>query len=187
MTVGAYVRQWLDSAHEQSPKTLKRYAELARNQILTYLGEHPLQKLKPEHIQAWHSTLLKAGLSRRTISHANKLLRLVLASAVANNTLTRNVAGVRPPKIEETEIEILAPEQIADVLAKPECHTLFPIVSLALGTGMRRGELLALQWSDVDLDRGVLRVERSLEETKAGLRLQAAQDETRSAQYRPTA
>ena len=54
--------------------------------------------------------------------------------------------------------------------AKLEGHTLFPIVSLALATGMRRGELLGLQWGDIDLDRGVLRVERSLEETKAGLR-----------------
>ena len=75
MTVGAYVRQWLDSAHEQSPKTLKRYAELAR------------QKLKPEHIQAWHSTLLKAGLSRRTISHANKLLRLEAAEGLRADIL----------------------------------------------------------------------------------------------------
>ena len=60
---------------------------------------------------------------------------------------------------------------LAAVLAKLEGHTLFPMVSLALATGARRGELLALQWGDVDLDRGVLRIERSLEETKAGLRL----------------
>jgi integrase len=50
-------------------------------------------------------------------------------------------------------------------------NALFSIVSLALATGMRRGELLGLQWGDVDLDAGTARVERSLEETKAGLRL----------------
>ena len=48
---------------------------------------------------------------------------------------------------------------------------LLPVVSLALATGMRRGELLGLQWGDIDLDAGTLRVERSVEETKAGLRL----------------
>jgi integrase len=52
-------------------------------------------------------------------------------------------------------------------------HTLAPIVELALATGTRRGELCGLQWGDIDLDRGVLRVERSVEETKAGLRLKA--------------
>ena len=59
------------------------------------------------------------------------------------------------------------------MLAKLDGHTLFPIVSVALATGLRRGELLGLQWGDIDLDRGVLRVERSVEETKAGLRCKA--------------
>ena len=75
-----------------------------------------------------------------------------------------------PPKVEEGEIEILSADQIGDVLASRRPHAL-PIVSLALATGMRRGELLGLQWGDIDLDGGTLRVERSVEETKAGLRL----------------
>ena len=54
------------------------------------------------------------------------------------------------PRVEAVEIEILAPDQIADVLAKLEGHALHPIVSLALATGMRRGELLGLQWGDVE-------------------------------------
>ena len=57
---------------------------------------------------------------------------------------------VKPPRVEAVEIEILAPDQIADVLAKLEGHALHPIVSLALATGMRRGELLSLQWGDVE-------------------------------------
>ena len=77
----------------------------------------------------------------------------------------------KPPAVEQDEIEILAPEQIAAVLDSLRGHSLHPIVSLALATGLRRGELLALEWSDIDLDRGVLRVERSVEETKAGLRV----------------
>ncbi len=106
------------------------------------------------------------------MTNAHKLLHRVLADAAKSGSVTRNVAEIcKPPRIEEAEIEILAPGQLADVLAKLEGHTLLPVVALALGTGMRRGELLGLQWGDVDLDAGTLIVRRSLEETKAGLRL----------------
>ena len=77
-----------------------------------------------------------------------------------------------PPKVEEREIEMLSTDQIAGVIAKLDGHTLLPIVSLALATGMRRGEILGLQWGDIDLDGGTLRVERAVEETETlGLRL----------------
>jgi len=171
-TLAEYVEGWLASAHEQSPKTLERYRELAKGQIVPHLGAHKLQRLKPEHVQQWHGVLVGLGLAPRTVGHAHRLLRLVLQCAVKNGTLTRNVATVhRPPKVEDAEIEILSAEQIGDVRAKLEGHTLLPIVELALATGMRRGELLGLQWGDIDLDAGTLRVERSLEETAAGLRL----------------
>ena len=173
-TVADYFRAWLGSAREQSPKTLERYGELIDRQIVPHLGAHKLQKLRPEHVQHWHGTLINLGLSPRTIGHAHRLLRLVLKSAMANSTLSRNVAAVHsPPKVEDEEIEILSVDQIADVLAKLDGHTLYPIVALALATGMRRGELIGLQWGDIDLDCGTLRVERSVEETKAGLRLKS--------------
>lgn len=86
--------------------------------------------------------------------------------------LSRNVASVhRPPKVEEREIEILSPEQIGGVLTKLEGHALYPIVAFALATGARRGELLALTWGDLDLDGATLGIERSVEETKTGLRI----------------
>ena len=77
-TVAEYLRSWLASAHEQSPKTLERYHELAERQVIPHLGGIKLQKLKPETIRQWHTTLLSAGLSARTVGHAHRLLRLVL-------------------------------------------------------------------------------------------------------------
>jgi integrase len=171
-TVAEYLGAWLDSAVDQSPKTLERYRELAERQIFPHLGDMPLQRLRPEHLSAWHSELLNGGLSARTVGHAHRVLGVALKRAVENGTLARNVASVRkPPAVEEQEIEMLTPEQVSSVLEALAGHTLYPIVSLALATGMRRGELLSLQWSDVDLDRAVLRVERSVEETKVGLRV----------------
>ena len=173
-TLAEYLRAWLDRPLGLSPKTLERYRELAEHQVIPHLGATKLQKLRPEHVQQWHGTLLAGSLSARTVGHAHQVLRLMLQCAVKNGTLARNVAAVHaPPKVEEDEIEILSAEQIADVLAKLEGHTLCPIVTLALATGMRRGELLGLQWGDIDLDANTLRVERSLEETNAGLRLKS--------------
>jgi integrase len=172
MTVADYVRQWLASAHEQAPRTLERYGELAANQIIPHLGGTRLQKLNPEAIRQWHGTLLHQGLSPRTVGHAHRLLRLVLAYAVKSGVLVRNAATVHSaPRVEQEEIEILSPDQIAAVRAALTGSSLLPIVDLA--TGMRRGELLGLQWGDIDLDAATLRVERSLEETKAGLRLKS--------------
>ena len=119
---------------------------------------------------------VKTGLAARTVGHAHRLLGTVLNRAVENGTISRNVAAIRkPPKVKDEEIQILSAEQIAEVLAKLNGHTLHPVVALAFATGMRRGELLGLQWGDIDLDTAspVLRVERSVEETRAGLRLKS--------------
>jgi len=86
--------------------------------------------------------------------------------------VSRNVAHViAPPKTEGREIESLTTGQMGEVLSRLKGHALLPIVALALATGMRRGEMLALQWGDVNFAGAELRIERSLEETKAGLKL----------------
>ena len=153
VTVAQHLRAWLDLAPGLSPKTAERYRQLAEQQIIPHLGAIALQKLRPAHIQDWHAKLLRAGgkggspLSTRTVGHAHRVLHRALKLAVDGETLLRNVAGkIPPPKVEAEEVEILAPEQICEVLAKLEGHALHPIVVLALGTGMRRGELLAVRW-----------------------------------------
>jgi integrase len=174
LTVAGYLSVWLDHATGLAPKTLERYRELAQHQIVPALGAVPLQKLKPQQVQAWHAKLLKSGLTARTVGHAHRVLNLAIKNALANGLLARNVASVhKPPKVEEQEIEILTPEQITEVRAKLQGHTLLPIVELALATGLRRGELLALRWGDIDLDAGTLCVEHSVEETNVGLRLKS--------------
>jgi integrase len=172
-----YLRGWLDSESDLSPKTLERYRQLAEQQILPHLGTTVLQNLRPIQISDWHATLLKPGgvnggaLSARTVGHAHRVLHRGLERALALELVARNVAhAVRPPKVADAEIVSLTAEQIVDVLARLDGHALHPIAALALGTGMRRGEICALAWGAVDLDSATVRVERSLEETKAGLR-----------------
>jgi integrase len=183
-TIADYLRAWLgtgrdgdDGSHELSPKTVERYRELAVNQIVPHLGNTLLQKLTPDQIEKWHAGLRKGGakdggpLSARTVGHAHRVLHRALQRAVENLVLMRNVASIKsPPKVKKQEVEILTEDQIALVTDKLVGHPLYEIAVVALATGMRRGELLALQLSDIDLDRATVRIERSLEETKVGLR-----------------
>lgn len=178
MTVAEYVRGWIDGAVHLAPKTLERYRELIEKQIIPHLGAVQLRKLRPSQIADWHVLLLREGgrdgrsLAPRTVGHAHRVLHSALARAAKLEMVSRNVASVlAPPKVEAREVECLTEGQIADALLKLEGHQLYSLVVVALGTGMRRGELCAIQWRQVDLEAGVLQVERSLEETNQGLRV----------------
>ena len=123
------------------------------------------------HLAELYAELLAKGLGPRTIGHLHRVPHKALRVAVEWSLLARNPAAVaRPPKVQAREIEIITIEQAQKILQCLRGRTLYPIIALALATGMRRGELLALRWGDVDLDAGRIQVECSLEQTKAGLR-----------------
>jgi integrase len=176
-TVGEYLLGWIGGSHGLSGKTSERYRQLINSQIIPHLGAIVLQKLKPAHIADLHKKLIAGGgekgrpLSARTVGHAHRVLHRALAYAAAIELVSRNVASVvKPPKVEEAEVESLKAEEIETVLAALKDHSLESIAVLALSSGARRGEILALTWAHVDLDTGTIKIERSLEQTKAGLR-----------------
>jgi integrase len=177
VTIAEYLRSWLAGPHGLAGKTAERYAQLAEQQIIPHLGAGALQKLRPAHIADWHAKLLTAGgqdgrpLSARTVGHAHRVLHRALERALKSELVARNVAhAIKPPKVEQAEVEILKADQIGIMLAALDGHPLQPIAVLALSTGARRGELLALAWGNVNLDHGTIRIERSLEQTRAGLK-----------------
>jgi integrase len=186
VTVGEYVKSWLWASVVVSPKhggvlggkTVERYRQLAEGQIIPHIGQIALQKLDTADIQDWHAKLLASGgkggrpLGARTVGHAHRVLQAALTRAVAGKKTFRNIATVvKPPRAEDREVQILTSRQISTVIGGLTDHPVYPIAITALGTGLRRGELLALPWSAVNLDAATLRVERSIEETKkAGLR-----------------
>jgi integrase len=172
LVLADYLRDWLGADPGISPKTRERYRQLAELQIIPHLGTVALQKLRPVQVSKWHGELLKTGLAPRTVGHAHRVLHRSLERAVALELVSRNVAHpASPPKVERVEIVILTAGQIADTLRRIEDHPLHAIVSLAVTTGMRRGEICGLAWGAVDLDGATVRVERSLEETAEGLRV----------------
>jgi integrase len=172
LTVAEHMRKWVKAA-DIEPRTRQRYSELIEAQIIPHLGSIPLQRLRPVAIKEWHATLLQKGgkdgrpLSARTVGHAHRCLRTGLQSALRDELVSRNVAAVHsPPKVDDDEIEILEASKVPVLLAGITGHTLGPIGTLALATGCRRGELLALAWSCVDLDGATIRIERAVEQTK---------------------
>ena len=185
LTVADHLRSWLGGPHGLSAKTVERYAQLAEQQVIPFLGWLSLQKLRPAHVADWHATLLKSGgqygrpLSPRTVSHAHRILHRSLEIALARELVSRNVASViTPPKVADVEVKSLKADQVALVLEALKGHWLEPIVVLALSSGGRRGELLGLSWRAIDLQRGSMTIERSLEQTRAGLSFK--QPKTRS-------
>jgi integrase len=180
-TVAEFIERWLTdwTASHVSPKTFERYAELLRNHVAANIGDVHLQKLRAVHINEMYGTLLRGvdgrrALAPRTVGHVHRVLHRALGHANRWGLVQQNVAAlVSPPRVTATEIELLTPAHVQSVLRNLEGRSIYPILVVALATGMRRGELLALRWGDVDLDGASLRVEQSLEQTKAGLRFKS--------------
>lgn len=183
LTVAEHLHNWLDGKSGLTPLSRQGYAVIIDRQIAPALGSLELQKLKPADVKMW-LTAMRTGrrgrqLAPRTVIHAYRVLRAALQEALLLNLVPRNVAGaVERPKPGKRQVSILKADEVRAVLKALKGHTIYPMVALALSTGARRSELLALRWSDIDLKDGTLRIERSVEQTKAGLRFKEPKTES---------
>jgi integrase len=167
-TTTQFAEHWLATwaARNTSNKTFERYEALIKVHVLPRIGSIPIQKLRAADLQKLYAGLTVAD---RTRLHIHRIIHRMLKHAAQWSVVQQNVAALLDaPSVKSKEIEILAAAEIARVLETLKGRSLYPIVVTALGTGMRRGELLALRWKDVDLDGAKLRVEQSLEQTKRG-------------------
>jgi integrase len=170
--VRARVDQW-EAAGDISARTAQRYRQLVENQIVPHLGTKTLQKLRPLDIEGWHTRLRnggrvrdKGGIAARTIGHAHRVLGKALADAAKNDLITRNVAKAEPaPKVTDDEMVIV--QDVPGLVDKLRGSRLYVPAMVALFTGMRLGEVLALRWSRINLDGKVLNVREALEQTRA--------------------
>jgi len=161
-----------------SPKTVESYRELIRLHITPGIGTIRLQGLKPLHIQRFYSQLLetgrrdgRGGLSARTVRYIHTVLRLALKYAVRWELIPRNPAElVDPPALQKRELDTHDAQETRAFLDSLHGSPYYLPALLAAATGMRRGEVLALKWEDIDLPAGILVVRRSLSQTGAGVR-----------------
>ena len=177
--VEEFLSRWLDAWAKQhtSPRTFERYEEIVKKHLSPALGKVELVKLSPLEIQAYYSQARQngrrkgGGLSARTVLHHHRILRQALSRAVKWDLLTRNPTDkVEPPKAPRLEMCALNEKQSLALLALVEGNRILELpVTLAITTGLRRGEILGLKWSDINFDTAVMSICRTLEESKARL------------------
>ncbi len=164
MTLRSFlVEEWLPSKAEKSTATQAQY-RWAADRLCAALGEAKLSGLTARQVQAFHEGLRADGLSSRSRQALGKVLRMALSDAVKRGYLVRNVAdAVTLPSGERRgEIALWSREQASEFLAATAADRHFPIWMLALATGLRRGELCALRWIDLDLDSARLFVRQAV-------------------------
>ena len=163
-TVGEFLQLWLQTyaAPNTAPKTYERYEQLMRVHVVPLLGNIPLSKLRPLHIQGVYQRVREMGRSARTALHCHRVLKQALGHALKWQLLARNPAeAVDPPRPERHEMPSFTSDEVRRLLSAADQTPHGPLVYVAVMTGLRMGELLGLRWRDVDLDAGRISVRQT--------------------------
>jgi integrase len=160
------VDQW-EAAGNITARTAQRYRVSVENQIVPHLGTKPLQKVTTLDIETWHTTLRNDGLAPRSIGHAHRVLSMALRDAERHGIVTKNVCKVqKAPKVPHKEMVIVQDVPSFVTKLRASAGPWYAPAIVALFTGMRLGEILALRERSVDLDKGVIKYAKPLRRPK---------------------
>ena len=168
-TVKTYLEQWLQDYVKPnlSPRSYERYESVIRVHILPSLGNIPLTKLQPSHIQRLYSTKLNEGLASRSVLYIHRILHKALQTAIKTDLLSRNILDcVEVPKFKLIEMQIWDEDEVNRFLIAAKDSQYYTLFFTALFTGCRRSELLALKWSDINLLLCQLSISRGLHQLR---------------------
>jgi integrase len=141
------------------PRTRLSYRQIIRDHLGRELGHLALTRITPLHVQAMYAMLAEQSKSAKTIGNVHGVLHKALEQAVKWNLVQRNVAAaVEVPRSPRPAMKTLTPEEARAVLRAAEGDELEALWRLAISNGLHEGELAALRWPQVDLERGVVQV-----------------------------
>lgn len=164
-TVEDWLNYWLITYKKNSvkPKTYDQYEGMIRVHLIPNFGNYRLVDLSESQLQKFYNNLFTEGLSARSIYIINTVLSSALKRAVKSKLVPFNVCeAVELPKQAKKERRVLtmeAQKKLLKVLKEDELGAMY---IFALFTGLRRGEVLVLRWSDVDLNEGTIKVTKTL-------------------------
>ena len=180
VTVSEYLRRWLEDSVkiDVTQATYEQYKRVVENHLIPALGRYPLAKLQPVDIQDFLNRIYckgrldgKGGLCAGSVQHHHYVLKKALKQAVRLHFLSSNPAdATEPPRIFRKEMKVLDEHQMAHLLEFCKGRTMFYMpIMVAIYTGMRKGEIIALRWKDVDFDRTQIHVRQAVQAVSGGL------------------
>ncbi len=177
-TLAEFLDRWLQDYvwPNLAPRTAEGYEHIIRQHLIPGLGQMVLTSIKPEHLQKYYGEKLrdgrrdgKGGLSPKTVRHHHITLHTALQTAVKWGILMNNPAdAVSAPRVHSPELHIWNEDEVSRFLEAARDTPYYEIFYLALFTGMRRSEVLALRWQDVDLLFGQVYIRRTVHHLRDG-------------------
>lgn len=164
-TVNEYLNQWLEIAAKPKlrERTYVEYSNLLNRYVKNILGNKKLAEVQPLDVQALYTHMLAKGLSARTVKYTHNVLSSAFKQAIKWKLIMQNpVAQAELPKQTKIEMKVMSPEESKLFLEVASKHRLGVFFHLMLLTGMRPSEILGLQWEDIDLEKHLVIVQRSV-------------------------
>lgn len=165
LSVGGYLETWIAGAKATvRSSTWHRYSALVRKHLIPRLGRFPLARLQPVDCAKAFADMQVGGLSPRSVTQARAVLGRALREAEIAGLVGRNAARLtRAPRTARTEMQTLSGDQARALIEAARDDRLGALYPVALSSGAREGELLALRWSDIGWDRGTITIRRTLQ------------------------
>ena len=171
-----HFESWLlDKKAQVRESTWRTYDWIARCHIIPTIGKLELTKIKPATLQKLYQQLQHRDepLSARSIIQVHLLIKQCLDRALKWGMIPNNPANaVDPPRYRKKEMLVWNVEEIGRFLSAAESHRLYALFYLAITTGMRKGELLGLRWTDIDFENKTIHVSQALAAVSKGYKLQ---------------
>lgn len=164
-TLAQYLPQWLTNSRSGlREKTSQQYQQIINKHILPHIGEVQLRNLGLIKIEQFYTQLVRDGVGIRTVRITHSILHRALDKAVRYGLVSNNPAhGATLPRYKHGEMQILDESQVSRLLIAAQGSPYQPLYHLAVTTGLRQGELLALTWTDLQWTSGTFHVQRQVQ------------------------